>query len=207
MKRFPTLLAALSFLLGATAFTTELELDMKNEVSTERAILAGGCFWCVESALEQLDGVEKVISGYTGGDEINPNYKQVSSGSTGHTEAVEVYFDPQKISYEQLLETFWKIMDPTDAGGQFVDRGQQYRSGIFYLNEEQRVIAERSKQNLAETSPFDRPIVTEITRAGPFYRAEKSHQDYYSRNPIRYKLYTYRSGRKEFTEKYWTPEH
>lgn len=168
-----------------------------------RAILAGGCFWCVESGLEALDGVEEVISGYTGGEEMNPTYKQVASGSTGHTEAVEVRFNPEKISYAQLLDAFWKIMDPTDAGGQFVDRGSQYRSGIFYLNEEQRMIAEKSKQKLAETGPFDKPIVTEIVKAGKFYPAEDYHQDYYTKNPLRYWFYTNGSGRKEFSEKYW----
>lgn len=168
-----------------------------------RALLAGGCFWCVESGLEALDGVEEVISGYTGGEEMNPTYKQVASGSTGHTEAVEVRFDPEKISYAQLLDAFWKIMDPTDAGGQFVDRGSQYRSGIFYLNEEQRMIAEKSKQKLAETGPFDKPIVTEIVKAGKFYPAEDYHQDYYTKNPLRYWFYTSGSGRKEFSEKYW----
>lgn len=169
----------------------------------ERAILAGGCFWCVESALEALDGVDEVISGYTGGHKENPTYEEVSSGATGHTEAVEVHFDPQKISYEKLLDAFWKVMDPTDAGGQFVDRGSQYRSGIFYLSEEQRVVAEKSKKLLAETGPFDKPIVTEITRAGIFYPAEDYHQDYYMKNPLRYWFYTSGSGRKEFAEKYW----
>ena len=168
-----------------------------------RAILAGGCFWCVEAALEKLDGVSEVVSGYTGGAEEDPSYEQVSSGATGHTEAVEVHYDPQRISFVDILETFWMNIDPTDAGGQFVDRGSQYRSGIFYLNEEQRRIAHRSKQDLASSGRFDRPIVTEITPAGAFYRAEEYHQDYYVKNPLRYWFYTSGSGRKQFRERYW----
>jgi methionine-S-sulfoxide reductase len=190
-------------MLATPVVAAEMDLRMETQ---GRAILAGGCFWCVESALEQLDGVEEVVSGYTGGNEMNPTYNQVSSGSTGHTEAVEVHFDPSRISYAEILDEFWKIMDPTDAGGQFVDRGSQYRSGIFYLNEEQRLIAERSKKDLEENGPFDKPIVTEILAAGSFHRAEEYHQDYYSKNPIRYKIYTYGSGRKEFSKKHWEEE-
>jgi peptide methionine sulfoxide reductase msrA/msrB len=200
MKRISVILAFLLFILASSPFAAQMEKPM------ERAILAGGCFWCVESALEQLDGVEEVISGYTGGETMDPTYKQVSAGITGHTEAVEVHFDPAKISYAELLDAFWKIMDPTDANGQFVDRGKQYRSGVFYLNDEQRMIAEASKQKLAETGPFKKELVTEITAAGPFYRAEEYHQDYYFKNPIRYKFYTYGSGRKEFVKKYWNKE-
>lgn len=171
-----------------------------------RAILAGGCFWCVESALEAVEGVEEVISGYTGGEKANPTYKEVSSGSTDHTEAVKVHFKPEVVSYAELLQVFWRNMDPTDAGGQFVDRGSQYRSGIFYLNEDQRRIAEKSKANLSASGRFDKPLVTEITPAGPFFRAEEYHQDYYVKNPLRYWLYTNNSGRKEFKEKYWGDE-
>jgi len=196
MKKIILSLTILISLLALPVLAAEME-------AKGRAILAGGCFWCVESGLEKLDGVKSVVSGYTGGHEMNPTYKQVSSGSTSHTEAVEVIYDPETISYEELLEAFWMIMDPTDAGGQFVDRGSQYRSGVFYLNEDQRMIAEKSKQKLAETGPFDKPIVTEIVKAGKFYPAEDYHQDYYSKNPLRYYFYTNGSGRKEFTEKYW----
>lgn len=185
---------------GATAAVTD------NSSAGGRAILAGGCFWCVESALEAVDGVTEVISGYTGGTKPDPTYKQVSSGSTDHTEAVEVHFDPDKVSYAELLQVFWRNMDPTDAGGQFVDRGSQYRSGIFYLNEEQRQIAEKSKAELAALGRFDKPLVTDIIAAGPFYRAEEYHQDYYVKNPLRYWLYTNNSGRKEFKKKYWGEE-
>lgn len=196
MKKIFLLLTILMSILTLPVLAAEME-------TKGRAILAGGCFWCVESGLEKLDGVKEVVSGYTGGEEMNPTYQDVSSGKTGHTEAVEVSFDPHIISYEDLLSAFWMIMDPTDAGGQFVDRGSQYRSGIFYLNEEQKIIAEKSKQQLAETGPFHKPIVTEISPAGTFYPAEDYHQDYYAKNPLRYYFYTNGSGRKEFTEKYW----
>lgn len=200
MKGFIVLLSTVLTLMAAPVVAAEMDMQT---AAKGRAILAGGCFWCVESALEKLDGVDEVVSGYTGGSEMNPTYKQVSAGRTGHTEAVEVYFDPNIIGYAEILEEFWKIMDPTDAGGQFVDRGTQYRSGVFYLDEEQRMIAERSKAALAENGPFNKPIVTEIVPAGTFYRAEEYHQDYYSMNPIRYRFYTYGSGRKEFAKTYW----
>ncbi len=168
-----------------------------------RAIFAGGCFWCMESALEQVEGVSEVISGYTGGHKVDPTYKEVSSGTTGHAEAVEVLFDPEKVSYAELLEVFWMNIDPTDADGQFVDRSNQYRSGIFYLDEEQRRRAEESKQKLADSGRFTKPIVTEIVPAGTFYPAEDYHQDYYATNPLRYWFYTKGSGRKEFKEQHW----
>lgn len=202
MTRIIILILGFSWLAGIAVAVESDSPDMTSS-ATGRAILAGGCFWCVESALEQLEGVEEVISGYTGGEKVDPTYKEVSAGGTGHTEAVEVHYDPQKISYAALLEAFWMNMDPTDAGGQFVDRGSQYRSGIFYLNDEQRRIAEQSKRQLAESGRFDTPLVTEITKAGAFYPAEDYHQDYYANNPLRYLFYTSGSGRKEFKEKYW----
>jgi len=170
---------------------------------TSRAIFAGGCFWCMESPFEKLDGVDEVISGYTGGTKLNPTYQEVSAGGTGHTEAVEVYYDPQQVSYEKLLEVFWMQINPTDAGGQFVDRGTQYRSGIFYLNPEQRQQAEQSKKNLAGSGQFSQPIVTEITAAEKFYPAEEYHQDYHSKNPLRYWYYRGGSGRDDFLDKVW----
>lgn len=170
---------------------------------TEKAIFAGGCFWCMEPPFEKLDGVKDVVSGYTGGTKENPTYKEVSSGTTGHAEAVEITYDPEKVSYETLLDVFWRQINPTDAGGQFVDRGSSYRSGIFYLNEEQRELAEKSKEELAKSGRFSDPIVTEITPASRFYRAEDYHQDYYKRNPIRYKYYRYGSGRDKFLKKAW----
>ena len=172
-----------------------------------RAIFAGGCFWCMESPFEKLDGVSEVISGYTGGDKLNPTYKEVSAGGTGHAEAIEIHYDPEIVSYEKLLEVFWMQIDPTDADGQFVDRGNQYRSAIFYLNDGQKKMAEASKQQLEESGRFDKPIVTEITAAGKFYPAEEYHQDYYSKNPIRYWYYRGGSGRDDFLEKVWGKSH
>jgi peptide methionine sulfoxide reductase msrA/msrB len=177
----------------------------KSKPSTEiqEATFAGGCFWCTESDFEKVDGVLEAISGYTGGTVENPTYRQVSAGKTGHTEAVRVHYDPAKISYEQLLDVFWRSMDPTDAEGQFVDRGLQYRSGIFYHNDEQKRLAEKSKSALATSGRFDKPIVTEIVELGPFYKAEDYHQNYYKTHPLRYKFYRYNSGRDQFLKKTW----
>lgn len=169
----------------------------------EKATFAGGCFWCMEPPYEKLAGVNEVISGYTGGKKLNPTYEEVSSGSTGHLESIEVTYEPSVVSYEKLLDIFWKNIDPTDAGGQFVDRGGQYRSAIFYQSEEQRKIAEASKQRLAGSGVFSKPIVTEILPAAIFYKAEEYHQDYYKKNPVRYKFYRFNSGRDQFLEKTW----
>ena len=170
------------------------------------ATFAGGCFWCTESDFEKVDGVVDAISGYTGGFKQNPTYRQVSSGSTGHTEAIQVYYDPKIVSYRELLDVFWRTMDPTDAHGQFVDRGSQYRPEIFYHDEMQRKEAERSKKALANSGRFDRPIVVKITPLDKFFQAEKYHQDYYSNNPLRYKYYRYNSGRDQFLKKIWGKE-
>ncbi|GGY58952.1 peptide methionine sulfoxide reductase MsrA/MsrB [Marinobacter zhanjiangensis] len=170
------------------------------------ATFAGGCFWCVEAGFEKIPGVVEAVSGYAGGTEPSPTYEQVASGQTSHTEAVQVYYDPDKMTYEGLLEGFWRFMDPTDADGQFVDRGQQYRPAIFYHNEEQKRAAEASKQALAESGRYDDPVVIEITELDQFYDAEKYHQDYYKKNPIRYKVYTFNSGRFQFIDEYWTEE-
>ena len=183
--------------------------DMKaqyDDKNLKRATFAGGCFWCTESDFEKVDGVVEVISGYTGGHTKNPTYEEVSSGVTGHIESVQVIYDPAKVSYEQLLDVFWRHVDPTDAGGQFVDRGTQYRSAIFYQDDEQRREAEASRDRLAKSGRFDKPIVTEILKLGPFYPAEEYHQDYYKKNPLRYKYYRYGSGRDQFLEKTWGKE-
>lgn len=172
----------------------------------EKAIFAGGCFWCMEPPFEKLEGVSEVISGYTGGNKAKPTYEEVSSGTTGHLEAVEVIYDPAKVNYEELLQVFWRQIDPTDAGGQFVDRGSSYTSAIFYRDETQRRLAEESKTKLEQSGRFDRPIVTEIRPAGPFYRAEEYHQDYYEKNPIRYKFYRFRSGRDQYLANVWGKE-
>ena len=174
--------------------------------NTRSAVFAGGCFWCTESDFEKVDGVIEAISGYTGGRIENPTYKQVSGGGTGHVEVVKVVYDPSKVSYEQLLEIFWRHVDPTDAGGQFVDRGDQYRSAIFYATEEERQMAEASKKALAESGRFDRPVVTDILPLDTFYEAEGYHQDYYKKNPLRYKWYRSGSGRDRFLEKTWAAE-
>lgn len=172
-----------------------------------KAIFAGGCFWCMESPFEKLPGVIGVQSGYTGGDLKNPTYDQVSSGKTKHLEAVEISFDSSQISYEQLLEVFWRQVDPTDAGGQFVDRGPQYGTGIFYLNDSQRLLAEQSKKKLEASGRFrPKKIVTPVVKAKAFYSAEGYHQDYYKTHPIKYKYYRFRSGRDQFIDKHWGEE-
>lgn len=180
--------------------------DSGMRAGEQTAILAGGCFWCVESDLEKLEGVRDAVSGFIGGHIENPSYKQASSGRTGHTEAVKVYYDPNVISYSLLLEHFWRTFDPTDAHGQFVDRGDQYRPGIFYQDSTQQQIAERSRKALADSGRFDRPLATAIVAAGPFYPAENYHQDYYKKNPIRYKYYRYNSGRDQFLDNIWGDE-
>jgi len=179
---------------------------MPAPAGTRTAVFAGGCFWCTESDFEKVDGVLEAISGYTGGPEVDPTYEQVSSGRTGHVEAIKVIYDPEKVAYEDLLHVFWRTMDPTDDGGQFVDRGPQYRGAIFYADEEQRRLAEASKKALAESGPFDQPIVTQILPLGAFYPAEEYHQDYYKKNPIRYKWYRSGSGRDRFIEMTWSGE-
>jgi peptide methionine sulfoxide reductase msrA/msrB len=206
------------FLIGIVLFgfqkTNDKQLEqeeksplMKTEPKDYKtATFAGGCFWCVESDFEKVDGVLEAISGYTGGQKPNPTYKEVSAGGTGHAEAIQVRYDPHKITYRQLLDVFWRHVDPTDAGGQFVDRGSQYRSAIFYHDEEQKRIAEESKTELEKSGRFSKPIVTEIVPLGKFYPAEEYHQDYYSKNPLRYKFYRYGSGRDQFLNSKWGPE-
>jgi peptide methionine sulfoxide reductase msrA/msrB len=170
------------------------------------ATFAGGCFWCTEADFEKAPGVVKVISGYTGGTKENPTYEEVSAGTTGHVEAVQVYYDPAKVTYEELLDYFWRHIDPTDSGGQFVDRGSQYRGVIFYHDEEQRRLAEKSKEDLNRSGKFDKPIVTEILKFTKFYQAEDYHQDYYKTHSLKYKFYRYASGRDQFLEKVWGKE-
>ena len=170
---------------------------------TELATFAGGCFWCMEPPFDKLDGVISTTSGYTGGHQDNPTYKQVSAGNTGHAEAIQIEYDPTKVSYEKLLSVFWKNIDPTTADRQFCDHGSQYRPGIFYHDEVQKHAAEKSLQALQENKPFDEPIVTEITAASTFYPAEDYHQDYYQKNPLRYKYYRYACGRDQRLEKLW----
>lgn len=167
------------------------------------ATFAGGCFWCMEPAFERVPGVSSVISGFSGGDEVNSTYDDVGSGKTGHAESIEVTYDPRKVSYATLLEVFWRAMNPTDAGGQFADRGRQYRPAIFVHNNEQKKLADESKAQLAKSGKFSKPIVVEITAFKSFYAAEEYHQDYYKVNPVRYHAYRMGSGRQGFLEKTW----
>jgi peptide-methionine (S)-S-oxide reductase len=167
------------------------------------ATFAGGCFWCMEPPYDKLEGVISTTSGYTGGHKENPTYGEVSAGGTGHYEALQVVYDPARVSYQQLLVLFWHNVDPLDAGGQFCDRGDQYRTAIFVHDEEQRRLAEESKQYLEQAGGFDKPIVTPVLPAGPFSPAETYHQDYYEKNPLRYKFYRYSCGRDARLEALW----
>ena len=179
---------------------------VRTQIASEKeevAILAGGCFWCMEHPFEDLPGVYQALSGYTGGKKKNPTYKEVARGKTRHAEAVEIHFDPEKISYEDILEVFWRNINPTDNGGQFVDRGAQYRTGIFYTSEEQKKIAEKSKKKLIKSGRFKKPIVTPVIEASAFYRAEEYHQDFFKKSYIRYKVYRAGSGRDEYINKLW----
>ena len=171
--------------------------------NTATATFAGGCFWCMEPPFDKLDGVISTTSGYTGGHQADPTYKQVSSGSTGHTEAVRIEYDPEKISYEELLAVFWRNIDPTTPDRQFCDSGSQYRAGIFYHDDDQKAAAEESLKAIEQTKTFAEPVVTEITAAGNFYPAEAYHQDYYLKNPLRYKYYRFACGRDQRLEQLW----
>lgn len=168
---------------------------------TAKATFAGGCFWCMEPPYDKLDGVLSTISGYAGGKKKNPTYEEVSAGTTGHTEVVQVTYDPKKITYEKLLDVFWRNVDPLTPNRQFCDVGSQYRTAIFYHDENQKRLAEESKKALSKR--FKEPIVTEIVRATEFYPAEDYHQDYYTKNPLRYKLYRYNCGRDQRLEELW----
>lgn len=180
----------------------DLTADARQHLA--EATFAGGCFWCMEPPFEKVDGVKGVVSGFAGGDLEDPSYKQVASGQTDHVEAIRVYYEPDLVSYRRLLEVYWRQIDPTDEGGQFVDRGEQYTSRIFYHDEHQRRLAERSREALADTEVFDEKIVTPIEPIGSFHRAPKYHQDYYKKNPIRYTVYRYRSGRDAFLDRTWS---
>jgi peptide methionine sulfoxide reductase msrA/msrB len=175
--------------------------SMGNPTNLSVATFAGGCFWCVETDFEKIPGVVKVISGYTGGTQANPTYGNYAA--SGHVEAVQIYFDPQQVSYKELLDHFWREVDPTDAGGQFVDRGPQYRTAIFYHDDEQKRLAEESKAALARSGRFQKPIVTEIIAFSRFYPAEAYHQDFHKTHPHRYKSYRTHSGRDQFLQKTW----
>jgi peptide-methionine (S)-S-oxide reductase len=191
-------LKGLTMLMLAGAITS-----MPVQAAQESAIFAGGCFWCVESDFDKVDGVIRTTSGYVGGHLKDPTYEQVSAGGTGHAEAVKIDYDPQRISYRQLVDHFWRTIDPTVKDQQFCDHGNQYRSAIFYLDDAQRQAAEESKESISHSKPFKQPIVTEIVQAGAFYPAEERHQDYYKKNPLRYKYYRYSCGRDQRVEELW----
>ena len=210
MKKIIILILALSAVLYSIGVSGKMksqnEMKVMNSgksIMMEEAIFAGGCFWCTESDLEKLEGVIEVVSGYTGGHKEKPSYEEVSAGQTGHVEAVRVRYDLSKITYDELLDAFWRHIDPTDPGGQFVDRGSQYVSVIFYHNAEQKRLAEKSRKELSETGRFNKPIVTEILKAGIFYPAEEYHQDYYKKHSLKYKYYRYNSGRDQFLKRVW----
>ena len=168
-----------------------------------KATFAGGCFWCMEGPFDRVTGVVSTTSGYTGGTVKNPSYEQVSMGITGHLESVEVLYDPAKVGYAQLLDVFWHNVDPTDAGGQFCDRGNQYRTAIFVHDDEQRRLAEQSKKDLEASGKLKKPIVTQIVAAGPFYAAEEYHQDFYKKNAFRYNYYRINCGRDSRLKELW----
>ncbi len=179
-----------------------IDID-ENTEGLEKATFAGGCFWCMEPPFVTREGVEEVVAGYTGGEVEDPTYEEVSSGDTGHYEAVDIYYNPEEIGYEELLNVFWEHIDPTDSGGQFADRGSQYRTAIFYHNQEQKEKARESKEELEKSDKFESRIVTEILPAGEFYLAEEYHQEYYRKNPERYGSYKELSGREKFLEENW----
>ena len=177
--------------------------DLSNSSKLATATFAGGCFWCMEPPFDVLEGVASTTSGYTGGNKKNPTYKEVSSGVTGHTEAVQIVYDPKIVSFKELLDVFWRNIDPTTADRQFCDRGNQYRPGVFYHDEEQKRVAEASRQEIEERKILTKPNVTEIVAAGPFYPAEDYHQDYYKKNPLRYKFYRTSCGRDRLLKQIW----
>ncbi len=197
--------AILALALFATAFgiAGNGSAEDAHLASAEKAVFAGGCFWCVQPPFDHAQGVISTLVGYAGGSEINPTYEQVSAGETGHREAIEVTYDPTKISYAKLLEIFWHNINPIQTDGQFHDIGEQYTSAIFYTTDEQKKIAEESKENLAKSGKFEKPIATVILPTGKFWPAEEYHQKYYIKNPIAYYMYHFASGRESFKQRVW----
>ena len=197
-------LLGMTLLLQLSACSLDANAENRAVASgVETAIFAGGCFWCMEPPYDKIDGVLSTISGYSGGHSKNPTYKSVSSGRTGHAEVLQVRYDPARVSYQRLLEIFWRNIDPTRDDGQFCDRGNQYRPAIYYLNEEQLDAAQASKRNIEQTKTFADELKVEITSAGEFYPAEEYHQDYYKKNPVRYKYYRYSCGRDKRLQQLW----
>lgn len=202
-----TLLSLISFFLLLTCKKVQGEADQAidfKQIKWAKAIFAGGCFWCMEPPYDKVKGVKATISGYCGGNQLNPTYKQVANGKTKYAESVLVLYDPKVMSYEKLIEVFWMTHNPTQKDGQFYDIGRHYRSSIFYLDQKQKNIALKSKTNLEKSNRFGKPIVTEIVKAGKFYAAEAYHQDYYKKNPLHYYDYRRGSGRDAFIKKHWS---
>jgi len=206
IRRASLITMLLSFIAATSVVAGNDTMKKTTETATgkfEEATFAGGCFWCMEAPFDKLSGVVSVTSGYTGGNMKNPTYKQVSAGGTGHAEAVQIVYDPTRIGYTKLLDVFWHNTDPTVVDRQFCDVGSQYRTGIFYHSEEQRLLALKSKEALENSKPFKGPIVTEVTEAGEFYPAEEYHQHYYKKNPIRYRYYRNGCGRDQRLKELW----
>ncbi len=198
--RYAILLGSLFLFQPLIAEATELPTSQSH---MELATFSGGCFWCMQHPFDKLDGVISTTVGYTGGHKEHPTYAEVSAGGTGHAESIQIKFDPKKISYQQLLDVFWRQINPTDADGQFVDRGNQYRAAIFYHDEKQHRLAEQSKLALGTSGRFNKPIVTLIVPASTFWSAEDYHQHYADKNPIRYHFYRYHSGRDQYLKRIW----
>ncbi|MDX1589008.1 MAG: peptide-methionine (S)-S-oxide reductase MsrA [Oleiphilaceae bacterium] len=194
-----TLLTALFLTLAALGTPVQAQ----ESDNTAEAIFAGGCFWCMEPPFDELEGVKETIAGFSGGHVASPSYEQVVSGGTGHRESMKVIYDPEVIGYEKLLEVFWRNIDPLDEGGQFCDRGDHYRAGVFAMNDRQMELALASRKAINESGRFDQTVETEILEAENFYRAEEYHQDYYKKNPIRYRLYSHGCGRYSRLEELW----
>ncbi len=190
-------------MLIAWILSVPVNAETQTDPRLESAVLAGGCFWCIEADYEKLDGVVDVVSGYAGGHVKNPTYKQVSAGGSGHIEVVKVTYDADRINYSQILDYFWRHVDPTRDDGQFCDRGPQYRPAIFYQDEAQKKLAQASTKQIEQTKPFEQPLKVELIQLSTFYPAEDYHQDYYKKNPIRYNFYRYNCGRDARVEQLW----
>lgn len=202
VRRFSAMWSG-AMIIVIVALLNVLSHSVVESGETARAYFAGGCFWCMEEAFEKVDGVIAVVSGYMGGTLQSPSYEEVSAGRTGHAESVEVLYDPSKVTYNQLLEAFWRNVDPITANAQFCDHGTQYRAVIFYQNDQEKRFAEESKQAIDQSKRFNQPIVTQIVMASQFYAAEEYHQDFYKKNPIRYKFYKYNCGRAQRLDELW----
>lgn len=196
-------LVALGLVISTTLLIGWPSNRVQSAPTTAKAYFAGGCFWCMEEAFEKVEGVLAVVSGYMGGAAPNPTYEQVSAGQTGHAESIEVTYDPTKVTYQKLLDAFWHNIDPVTPNAQFCDHGSQYRSAVFYTTDEEKQLAEASKAAIEQTKQFPAPIVTELVPASTFYQAEDDHQDYYKKNPFRYKYYKYNCGRAKRLEALW----